>query len=71
VVGPGLAEFRVQTVKIRDVSLPTSVISQLVASMVRSRPKGLDENALPVSIPAYIGDVRVAHGKITLYKNVQ
>jgi hypothetical protein len=72
VIGKGMAEFVVSAVKIRDVSLPSAVISRLVRPLVKGvRPKGLDENALPVSIPSYIGDVRIANGKITLYKNVQ
>jgi len=71
VIGPGMAEFRVREVQVGSIALPTPVISQLVGSMVKKRPAGLDENALPVSIPPYIGDIRVAHGKITLYKNVQ
>jgi hypothetical protein len=71
VIAPGMAEFRVTEVQVGSIALPTPVISQLVGSMVKKRPPGLDENALPVSTPPYIGDVRVAHGKITLYKNVQ
>jgi hypothetical protein len=71
VIGKGLAEFLVTDVRIRDLSLPATVISRLVNPLVRGpRPKGLDGNALPVSIPSYIGDVRIANGKITLYKNV-
>jgi hypothetical protein len=71
VIGKGLAEFLVTDVRIRGVSLPSTVISRLVKPLVHgARPKGLDESALPVSIPSYIGDVRIANGKITLYKNV-
>jgi hypothetical protein len=71
VIGKGLAEFLVTDVRIRGVSLPSTVISRLVKPLVHgARPKGLDESALPVSIPSYIGDVRIAGGKITLYKNV-
>jgi hypothetical protein len=72
VIGKGMAEFVVTEVKIRDLSLPSAIISRLVGPLVRGpRPKGLDEHALPVSIPSYIGDIRIANGKITLYKNVQ
>jgi len=72
VIGPGVAEFRVSEAKIHDVELPDAVIARLIAPLVKGqRPKGLDDNALPISIPSYIGDVRVANGKITLYKNVQ
>jgi hypothetical protein len=72
VIGPGMAEFRVTDVKVHDVGLPDAMITRLVKPMVRgTRPPGLAENGLPISIPSYIGDVRVADGKITLYKNVQ
>ena len=71
VIGRGEAEFRVDDVKIRDVSLPDAVVTRLVRPLVRSpRPAGLAENGLPISIPSYIGDVRVSNGRITLYKNV-
>ena len=31
----------------------------------------VDADALPLPLPAYVGDIRVANGKITLYKNVR
>lgn len=72
VIGKGLAEFRVNNVKVHDVSLPDALITRMVKPLVRApRPAALDENGLPISIPSYIGDVRVSNGRITLYKNVQ
>jgi hypothetical protein len=72
VIGKGLAEFRVSEVKVRGIGLPSAVIARLVNPLIKgNRPPGLDDNALPISIPSYIGDVRVANGRITLYKNVQ
>ena len=72
VIGPGLAEFRVSQVKIGAVGVPVALISRLVNPLVKGkRPPGLDDNALPFSIPTYISDVRVTNGRITLYKNVQ
>ena len=71
VIGKGLGEFRVRDVRVHNLPLPDAMISRLVKPLVRSpRPPGLDENALPISIPSYIGDVRVSNGRITLYKNV-
>jgi hypothetical protein len=35
-----------------------------------NRPAGVDADALPLPLPAYVGDIRVANGRITLYKNV-
>ena len=38
----------------------------------RSKPvEGISENGLPMVMPAYISDVRISNGKITLYKSVQ
>lgn len=72
VIGKGIAEFTVTDVRIRGVALPKSVITRLVTPLVKGkRAPGLDANALPLSIPSYVGDVRVENGKITLYKNVQ
>jgi hypothetical protein len=72
VIGKGMGEFLVREVKVRDLSLPSAVISRLMKPLVHGvRPRGLDENALPIVIPSYIGDIRIANGKITLYKNVQ
>lgn len=72
VIGKGVAEFAVSDVSVGGVAVPSALISRLIAPLVKSkRPVGLDPNALPLFIPPYIGDVRVANGKITLYKNVQ
>ena len=32
---------------------------------------GMSDDALPLPIPRYVGDIRVANGKVTLYKTVQ
>ena len=33
-----------------------------------SRPDGLSEDGLPIVVPRYLGDVRIANGRVTLYK---
>ena len=69
VVSPGLAEFQVVGVKVKDLSLPRGMIPGLISRLDRTtRPAGIDSDALPLPIPAYVGDIRVANGKITLYK---
>ncbi|HVX38061.1 MAG TPA: hypothetical protein VHB25_00715 [Gemmatimonadaceae bacterium] len=71
VVQRGLGEFLVRDVKVGQLSLPHAMIARLLGNFSRGkRPAGLDPNALPLSIPPYVGDIRVANGKITLYKNV-
>ena len=72
VVKPGLSEFQIQDIKVGAVNLPRGMIATLVARFDRGqRPPGLDRDALPLPIPRYVGDIRVANGKITLYKTVE
>jgi len=72
VVKPGLAEFQIQEIKVGAVNLPRGMIPGLIGRFDRGqRPVGLDRDALPLPIPRYVGDIRVANGKITLYKTVE
>lgn len=71
VLRPGLAEFHVRSATIKSIDVPTAMIPQIIGRMNRGyRPPGIAPDALPLPIPAYIGDIRVANGKITLYKTV-
>jgi len=71
VTQPGLAEFRVSSLMIKDLAVPQSMIPKLVERMGRGpRPSGISPNALAFAVPPYIADVRVHDGKITLYKTV-
>jgi hypothetical protein len=69
VLKPGLAEFIVKDVKVRNFTLPHGMIPSLIKRLDRGeRPAGIHENAIVVPIPRYVGDIRVANGKVTLYK---
>ncbi len=69
---PGLAEFLVQEVKLGRIDVPNGLIPRLLTQMKRGKPvEGISQNVLPMVMPAYISDVRIANGKITLYKSVQ
>jgi hypothetical protein len=71
IVRPGLAELRVQSLRIRDLPVPSSMIPKLIHSSGRDRrPAGVAADALPIPVPSYIADVRIRNGKITLYKAV-
>jgi hypothetical protein len=71
VVKPGLGEYRVETLRIRDLAIPKPMIPRLLRHLERGpRPDGLADNALPLVIPVHIADVRIHDGKITLYKAV-
>jgi hypothetical protein len=70
---PGLAEFLVQSVKIGRLDVPQSLIPRLITEMKKRgrQVPGIASNGLPMVMPAYISDVRIAEGKITLYKSVR
>ena len=69
VLRPGTAQLRVLEVQLGGFPVPTPLIPRIVAR-VRRGPvtEGLAGDALAVPIPEYIGDVRIARGRITLYK---
>lgn len=65
----GLGEFRVSSVKIADLSLPRAAIPKLLARLDPSvRPEGVSPDGIAITIPEYIGDVRIANGQVTLYR---
>ena len=71
-VSSGMAEFQIQEARIRELPLPHAMVSSLVRRVERgSHPTGVDADALPLPIPRHVGDIRVARGKVTLYKTVQ
>lgn len=69
VLRPGMAEFQVKDIRLRDFSVPAPMIPRLLRQIWRgTRPEGLSQDGLPVVTPAYLGDVRIANGTISLYK---
>lgn len=69
VVRPGLSEFQVREIKLRDFKVPSGAIPRLIQQMSKgNRPEGIAPNALPVTTPKSLADVRIANGKVTLYK---
>ena len=71
VLRPGLGEFRVASVKVAELSLPKAAIPRLLARLDKSaRPEGVAPDGIAITIPDYIGDVRVARGQVTLYRRV-
>ncbi len=69
VVRPGLSEFQVRELKIRDFKVPSGAIPRLVQQISRgNRPEGIAADALPVPTPKSLADVRIANGKVTIYK---
>ena len=70
IIRPGLAQFRVREIRLRELKVPARVIPRLLAQNRRgARPPGVSDDALPLLVPEYVADVRVADGKVTLYKS--
>jgi hypothetical protein len=69
VIRPGLSEFQVREIKLRDFKVPTGAIPKLVQQITHgARPEGVAADALPVTTPKTLGDVRIANRNVTLYK---
>jgi len=69
VVRPGLSEFQVREIKLRDFKVPSGAIPRLVQQMSKgNRPDGIAADALPVPTPKSLADVRIANHQVTLYK---
>ena len=69
VLSPGMGEFQVRQVKIGAFPVPSAVIPRLIRRMRRGEmPPGISDDALPMKLPEYIGDIRIADGRITVYR---
>jgi len=72
VLRPGVGEFQVKDVKVGALSVPSAIIPRLMTNMRRgTMPEGISPNGLPMTLPPYIGDIRIADGRITVYKQTQ
>lgn len=70
-VRPGLAEYRVRELRLKGIDVPPRLIPALVGAMHRAvTADSLPSDALPIPLPKAVADVRVANGKVTLYKAV-
>jgi hypothetical protein len=74
-VRPGLARYRVQAIRLRGVDLPPRLIptllSMLQRSMLSDSATAVGAGALALPLPTVVADLRVANGKVTLYKAVR
>jgi len=55
-------------VKIGRLELPSALIPRIISRIRTGSQTGVSSNGLPMAMPAYISDVRIANGKITIYK---
>ena len=72
VIRPGLAEFRVTDMRIGSFSAPANLIPRLIRGFSKgARPDGVSDDGLPLVVPDYLADVRIAAGRVVLYRNPQ
>jgi hypothetical protein len=70
VIRPGLGQFVVHDVRIGSLAIPSPLVPRLVAELRRGPvPEGVAQNGFPMPLPTYISDIRIANGRITIYKN--
>ena len=71
VIAPGRAEFLVDQIAFKELQLPQPLIDKIVSRIsVKERGAATPKNAIPVSVPRELADVRVAKGHVVLYKSV-
>lgn len=71
-IRPGLAQYRLTEVALKDLKVPQVAISRLVKRWgPAARPDGVATDALPIVLPPYVADLRLGNERVTLYKTVQ
>jgi hypothetical protein len=69
IIRPGLAEFQVKEIRLRDFPVPSTAIPRLLRQIERgARPEGVSPDGLPLVVPTYVGEVRTGDRQVTLYK---
>jgi hypothetical protein len=72
VLRAGVGEFQVKDVKVGAFPIPSAIIPRLVGRMRKGTlPEGISPEGIPMKMPLYVGDVRIADGRLTVYKNSQ
>ena len=70
VIKPGLSEFTIREIKLRDFKLPSGAIPRLMVQIKKgTKVEGVADDAFPVPTPKSLGDVRIADGRVTLYRS--
>jgi hypothetical protein len=68
---PGLTAYRVRELRMAGIDVPPRLIPSLLGALRRAAAAdSLPSDALPIPLPNVVADVRVANGRITLYKAV-
>jgi hypothetical protein len=70
ILRPGLGEFRILDIQLRDFTIPPVLIPKLVRQIARGdRPEGLDADALPLVIPPAIGGVAITDARVVITRS--
>ncbi|MBL0171361.1 MAG: hypothetical protein IPP90_11620 [Gemmatimonadaceae bacterium] len=68
---PGFAQFRVDALRLKGINVPPRLIPTFIGAIRRGpRAAGLADNALALPLPRTVADLRIANGRLTLYKAV-
>jgi hypothetical protein len=71
VVSPGHAQFRVDQILLKDLTLPKPLVENIIGRIrTQDRTASTPKDAIPVRVPLQLADVRVAKGHVVLYKSV-
>jgi hypothetical protein len=71
VMSTGHAQFRVDQIALKDLQLPQPLIEQIVGRMqVGPRGTTTPTDAILVTVPRELGDVRITRGHVVLYKSI-
>lgn len=68
VASPGHATFQVTRIAIGSLVLPSAAIGRVVQQIVPRHDRSQPEDVVPFTIAPEIADVRITHGRVTLYK---
>jgi hypothetical protein len=72
IVRPGLGQYTVTSLKIRDIAIPSAGIPSVLAQLSPGgRPDRIGPDAMALVVPIQVADIRVHAGKITLYRTGQ
>lgn len=71
VIATGRAEFIVDEIAFKELQLPSALIDKIVSRLqVKGRTPAMPRNAIPLTIPRELADLRIAKGHLVLYKSV-
>lgn len=74
VLASGIGQFRVAEMRVGQFALPQAVVPRLLRRLRRdeaARPAGLADDALAVTLPPGVVDIRIARGRVSVYGEAQ